>query len=83
MRETIYPQDSVAVPPGLDSHNRWDLVPDTLPAMEFAPTTVGKVVRTNLPAAEPISHGSGCDSTAMQKSRSCSIGPLWSPDFLN
>ena len=51
MRETIYPKDSVAVPPGLDSHNRWDLVPDTLPPMEFAPTTVGKVVRTNLPAA--------------------------------
>ena len=52
MRETIYPRDSIAVPPGLDSHNRWDLVPDTLPAMEFAPTTLGKVVRTNLPAAE-------------------------------
>jgi alpha-L-rhamnosidase len=26
-------------------------VPDALPAMEFTPTTVGKVVRTNLPAA--------------------------------
>jgi alpha-L-rhamnosidase len=51
MRETIYPRDSIAVPPGLDSHNRWDLVPDTLPQMEFAPTTVGRVVRTNLPAA--------------------------------
>jgi alpha-L-rhamnosidase len=51
MRETIYPKDSVAVPPGLDSHNRWDLVPDTLPSMEFEPTTVGMVVRTNLPAA--------------------------------
>jgi alpha-L-rhamnosidase len=51
MRETIYPKDSVAVPPGQDSHNRWDLVPDALPAMEFTPTTVGKVVRTNLPAA--------------------------------
>ena len=52
MRETIYPRDSIAVPPGLDSHNRWDLVPDSLPQMEFAPTTVGKVVRTNLPGAE-------------------------------
>jgi len=51
MRETIYPKDSVAVPPGLDSHNRWDLVPDTLPPMEFAPTTVGRVVRTNLAVA--------------------------------
>jgi alpha-L-rhamnosidase len=52
MRETIYPRDSIAVPPGLDSHNRWDLVPDTLPQMEFAPTTVGNVVRTNLPDAQ-------------------------------
>jgi alpha-L-rhamnosidase len=52
MRETINPRDSIAVPPGLDSHNRWDLVPDTLPQMEFAPTTVGNVVRTNLPAAQ-------------------------------
>jgi alpha-L-rhamnosidase len=52
MRETIYPKDSIAVPPGLDSHNRWDLVPDTLPPMEFVPTTVGKVVRANLPGAE-------------------------------
>ncbi|MGC2400114.1 MAG: alpha-L-rhamnosidase C-terminal domain-containing protein [Acidobacteriaceae bacterium] len=52
MRETIYPKDSTAVAPGHDSHNRWDLVPDTLPAMEFAPAIVGKVVRTNLPAGK-------------------------------
>jgi alpha-L-rhamnosidase len=52
MRETIYPKDSIAVPPGLDSHNRWNLIPDELPAMEFAPTTTGKVVRTNLPTAQ-------------------------------
>jgi len=52
MRETIYPKDSVAVSPGHDSHNRWDLIPDALPPMEYAPTTVGKVVRTNLPTAE-------------------------------
>jgi alpha-L-rhamnosidase len=43
MRETIYPRDSIAVPPGLDAHNRWDLIPDTLPQMEFTPTTVGNV----------------------------------------
>jgi alpha-L-rhamnosidase len=52
MRETIYPKDSLAVPPGLDAHNRWDLIPDDLPPMEFAPTSSGKVVRTNLPAAQ-------------------------------
>jgi hypothetical protein len=52
MRETIYPRDSIAVPPGLDSHNRWDLIPDKLPQMEFEPTALGKVVRTNLPAAQ-------------------------------
>ena len=52
MRETMYPADSIAVPPGLDSHNRWNLVPDTLPHMEFGRTTLGKTVRTNLPAAE-------------------------------
>ncbi len=52
MRETIYPADSRAVPPGLDSHNKWDMVPDTLPHMEFAPATSGKVVRTNLPGGE-------------------------------
>ena len=52
MRETIYPRDSIAVPPGLDAHNRWDLIPDPLPQMEFAPTTVGNVVRTNLPDAK-------------------------------
>ena len=51
-RETIYPQDSIGVPPGRDAHNRWDLVADELPAMEFVPTTPGTVVRTNLPAAQ-------------------------------
>jgi hypothetical protein len=57
MRESIYSQDNIAVPPGRDSHNRWDLIPDSLPPMEFAATPVGKVVRTNLPAAEqfPVS----------------------------
>ena len=51
MRESMYPADSVAVAPGHDSHNRWDLVADELPPMEFTPTTPGHVVRTNLPAA--------------------------------
>jgi alpha-L-rhamnosidase len=52
MRETIYPADSIAVPPGLDSHNRWNLIPDILPPMEFGRTTPGKTVRTTLPGAE-------------------------------
>jgi alpha-L-rhamnosidase len=52
MRETIYPKDSMAVPPGLDAHNRWDLIPDELPPMEFTNTSSGKVMRTNLPAAQ-------------------------------
>ena len=52
MRESIYPQDNIAVSPGHDSHNRWNLIADPLPPMEYAPTPVGNVVRTNLPAVE-------------------------------
>jgi alpha-L-rhamnosidase len=48
IRETIYPKDDVAVPWGRDVHNRWIMMPDPLPQMEFTPTSPGKVVRTNL-----------------------------------
>jgi alpha-L-rhamnosidase len=52
IRETIYPKDDVAVPWGRDVHNRWIMEPDPLPHMEYTATSPGKVVRTNLPAAE-------------------------------
>jgi hypothetical protein len=49
MRGSIYPSDNIAVPAGVESHNRWFLVPDTLPQMEFREVETGKVVRTNRP----------------------------------
>jgi hypothetical protein len=52
MRGSIYPTDNIAVPAGRESHNRWFLIPDTLPQMEFREVSAGKVVRTNLPGAE-------------------------------
>jgi hypothetical protein len=52
MRETIYPKDDVAVPWGRDVHNRWVIDPDPLPQMEYSAVSAGKVVRTNLPAAQ-------------------------------
>jgi hypothetical protein len=51
MRETIYPADDVALPWGRDTHNRWVMMPDPLPQMEFKDTSPGKVVRANLPGA--------------------------------
>jgi hypothetical protein len=52
MRETIYPKDSVPLPYGRDTHTRWVPMPDPLPPMEFTEVASGKVVRTNLPAAQ-------------------------------
>ena len=52
MRGSIYPSDNIAVPAGVESHNRWFLVPDTLPQMEFREIEAGKVVRTNLERAD-------------------------------
>jgi len=51
MRGSIYPSDNIAVPAGVESHNRWFLIPDTLPQMEFREVDAGKVVRTNLDGA--------------------------------
>lgn len=52
MRESIYPQTSIANSQYQGSVNPWALVPDTLPQMEFHPVFAGKVVRTNVPTAE-------------------------------
>lgn len=52
MRASIYPSDNIAVPAGVESHNRWFLVPDSLPQMEFREVDAGKVVRANLNSAQ-------------------------------
>jgi len=52
MRGTIYPSDNIAVSTGRESHNRWFLIPDNLPQMEFREVGAGKVVRSNLQGAE-------------------------------
>jgi hypothetical protein len=45
IRESIYPTSSRAHSAGdSDAPNAWALVPDTLPAMEFAPTNPGEIV---------------------------------------
>lgn len=48
MRETIYPNDDIALPFGRDAHNRWVMTRDRLPPMAFTVTSPGRVVRTNL-----------------------------------
>lgn len=49
IRESIYPQVSKAHSADTTGDNPWGLVPDTLLAMEFAPTTAGQAVRISLP----------------------------------
>ena len=51
MRESIYPGTAKAGLRGEQFDNYWQLVPDTLPAMEFTPTPAGHNVRSD-PAAK-------------------------------
>ena len=51
-RDTIYPKDSIPLTYGHDTHTRWVVWPDPLPAMEFTSVPPGRVVRTNLSAAQ-------------------------------
>ena len=55
MRDSIYPGVNKAHSADTTGDNPWGLVPDELPAMEYAPTETGKVVRTDLPASHPTS----------------------------
>ena len=52
MRESMYSSDNKALDPGGDSHNRWGLIPDPLPQMEYREVGAGRVVRSNLAGAE-------------------------------
>jgi len=49
IREWIGPTDNKAYSADADRNNTWGLVPDSLPAMEYLPTSPGKAVRTDLP----------------------------------
>ena len=51
MRENIYPNASRAGLSGQQVDNYWQLVPDELPHMVYAPTDAGKVVRSDEPGA--------------------------------
>lgn len=45
IRESIYPQVNKAHSGDTTGDNPWGLVPDTLPAMEYSPISVGEIVR--------------------------------------
>ena len=47
MRESIYPTTANAALRGMQNDNYWQLVPDTLPTMEFTPTPAGHNVRSD------------------------------------
>jgi hypothetical protein len=49
MRDSIFPVNG-AHSADTTGDNFWGLVPDSLPHMEYSPTSVGEVVRTDLPA---------------------------------
>ena len=51
MREWTAPEASVAGSAHANRDNPWGLIPDPLPDMEYTPTPVGEVVRTDLPSA--------------------------------
>lgn len=51
MRENIYRSASSASSRAIAFESSWALVPDPLPQMEYSPTSVGHVVRTDLPSA--------------------------------
>jgi hypothetical protein len=48
MRDSIYPTTNVAHSADITGDNLWGLVPDSLPAMEYSPTSAGTTVRTDL-----------------------------------
>jgi hypothetical protein len=49
MRDSIFPGVNKAHSASVTGDNPWGLVPDLLPHMEYLPTPVGEVVRTNFP----------------------------------
>lgn len=49
MRDSIFSGVNKAHSAEVTGDNPWGLIPDSLPHMEYTPTTAGEVVRTNLP----------------------------------
>jgi hypothetical protein len=49
IRESIYPDVNRAHSADTTGDNPWGLVPDSLPAMDFSPTSPGEIVRTDPP----------------------------------
>ncbi len=49
MRDSIFGGVNKAHSADTTGDNFWDLIPDSLPPMEYSPTAVGTVVRTDLP----------------------------------
>jgi hypothetical protein len=52
IRESIYPTSNKAHSADVIGDNSWCLVPDSLPAMEYSPTSPGETVRLDMIAAE-------------------------------
>jgi alpha-L-rhamnosidase len=52
MRDSIYPTVSKAHSAGADADNNWGLVPDSLPHMDYTPTSAGETVRVDMTGAE-------------------------------
>ncbi|HMD76370.1 MAG TPA: alpha-L-rhamnosidase C-terminal domain-containing protein [Terracidiphilus sp.] len=52
IRESIYPTSNKAHSADVIGDNSWCLVPDSLPAMEYSPTSPGEAVRLDMIAAE-------------------------------
>ncbi len=52
--ESIYPQVNKAHSGDTTGDNPWGLVPDTLPAMEYSPTSAGEIVRKDPAGPESI-----------------------------
>jgi len=52
IRESVFPDVSKAHSADTTGDDPWDLVPDTLPAREYAPTSPGAIVRIDMIGAE-------------------------------
>jgi hypothetical protein len=52
MRDAIHADASRAHSASTSGNNAWDLVPDTLPSMEYSPTSAGEIVRLDMIGSE-------------------------------
>lgn len=54
MRDSIYPGTNRAHSDSVTGDNPWGLVPDTLPHMEYTPTSAGEIVRIDTPQGSKL-----------------------------